>query len=128
MEAQNVALAGVLGDDIKHVLALQGLNMTGVTMTFELSAGPEQPPIATGSCSLLSVATEDDGVVTSVIQVFVASATVRSAVTGVGGLPGNEPLPLFYQLKFNKLPGDLGSDAVTTILFGEYLMKGEVNG
>lgn len=128
MEAQNLALAGVLGDDIKHVLSLGGLDMTGVTMTFELSAGPEQPLIATGTCSMIEVDTDDDGIPTSVVQVFVPTATVRTAVTALGGLPGNEPLPLFYQLKFNRLPGDLGANAITTILFGDYVMKGEVNG
>ncbi|MEE4452854.1 hypothetical protein [Novosphingobium resinovorum] len=128
MEAQNVALAGILGDDIKHVLAVAGFDLTGVTVTFEISAGPEQPAIITAAASLLDVHTDDDDVTTSIIQVFAAAATVRTAITGVGGLPGNEPVTLFYQLKFSSLPGDAGTAAVTTILFGDYVMKGEVNG
>jgi len=126
MEAQNVPLASLLGDDIKHVLAVNGLDLTGIGMTFEISAGPEQPSILTASVTLLDLLTASDGIRTSLVQVFAAAAAVRAAVAGVGGLPGNEPLPLFYQLKFDEIPGDAGTDAITTILFGDYVMKGAV--
>lgn len=128
MDAQNVPLDQVVGDDTKWVLSAEGYDLTGVTITFEISAGPEQPAIVTAAATLLTVVVDDDGIPTSVVEVFKAAADVRTAVNGVGGLPGNEPLTLFYQLKFSKLPGDAGTDAVTTIMFGEYLMKGEVNG
>lgn len=128
MEAQNVPLAGILGDDIKHVLATIGFDLTGVTITFEIAAGPEQPAIITGTGSLLDVDVDADGVTTSLIQVFASAASVRSAIVSAGGLPGNEPVTLFYQLKFSSLPGDAGTAAVTTILYGNYVMKGEVNG
>lgn len=128
MEAQSVALAGILGDDIKHVLSVVGYDLTGVTVTFEISAGPEQPAIITAACTQLDVLTDDDGVKTSIIQIFKPAADVRTAISGVGGLPGNEPLTLFHQLKFASLPGDLGAAALTTIFYGDYVMKGEVNG
>ncbi|MYL99566.1 hypothetical protein GR702_17530 [Novosphingobium sp. FGD1] len=128
MEAQKLALAGILGDDIKHVISAVGYDLTGVTITFELSAGAEQPAIVTAEVDLLDVIEDEDGVSTSIVEVFASATSVRAAVAGVGGLPGNEPLTLFYQIKFNRLPGDPGSDAVTTILFGDYVMKGEVNG
>lgn len=128
MEAQKVGIAGILGDDIKHVLSVVGLDLTGVAMTFEISAGPEQPPMVAPAVTLLDVVTGDDGVPTSIIQIFRAAADVRAAVNGIGGLPGNEAVTLFHQLKFARLPGDLGAAAVTTIFFGDYVMKGEVNG
>lgn len=128
MEAQYVALAGILGDDIKHVLSVIGLDLTDVAVTFEMSAGPEQPAIVTASATMLDVMVDDDGIATSLIEIFKAAADVRTAVAGVGGLPGNEPLTLFYQIKFAEIPGDAGTAAATTILIGDYIMKGEVNG
>jgi hypothetical protein len=128
MEAKNIPLAAVLGDDIKTVLSVAGYDLTGVTITFELSAGPEQPALITSVGTLLSVIVDTDGVITSIVELFATAASVRAAVASIGGLPGNEPLTLFYQLKFNRLPGDAGTNAITTILFGDYLMKGEVNG
>lgn len=128
MEAQNLRREQLLGDDLKDVLSAVGYNLTGITITFEISAGPEQPAIVTAVGSLLQVLVDDDGIPTSVFEIFKPAADIRAAVAGLGGLPGNEPLTLFYQLKFNRLPGDPGANAVTTILFGDYVMKGEVNG
>lgn len=128
MEAQNIPLAAVLGDDIKRVLSIEGYDLIDVGMTFEISAGPEQPGIINGGVTVLEVFTDEDGVDWSIIQIFAAAATVRSAVAGIGGLPGNEPLTLFGQLKFDELPGDLGAGAITTILFGDFVMEGAVNG
>lgn len=123
-----VLITGIMGDDLKHVMRFIGLDLTDSGITFEISPGPEQAAVISPVATLLSVETDDDGIPTSTVEIFASAPEVRTAVDSLGGLEDGRLITLYYQLRLDGIPGDLGSTARTTILFGDYAFKGEAVG
>ncbi|WP_294260816.1 hypothetical protein [uncultured Sphingomonas sp.] len=125
--ARTLDLSCFVGDDLKHIFAIVGFNLTGVTCTFKIARNPNSAPLLTATTTVLQV-TNDDGVPTSLVQAFAPRATVSGLLTALGAAPLGADLPLYYEFGVASLPGDFGAAADTTLLFGAHILKGSVDG
>lgn len=120
-------LSSFLADDLKHVFQVIGFDMTGASGLFSVAEKPGETPLIEVPTSLLEVAIDEDGVPTSSLEAYAAQATVAAAVAALLPADGSD-LPLSYDVRVTALPGDLGTEADTTLLYGTYILKGSVDG
>ena len=112
--------------DLKSLISIEGYDMTDVSGNFALALAPEMAPVLTASVNTISVVEDDDGVPISVMQIFAPLAAIQAAKAIIAAADPGASVPLYYEFRVDRLPGDLGTPAETTLFYGTGPMKGSV--
>ncbi|TKD50230.1 hypothetical protein [Sphingomonas baiyangensis] len=124
-------LSQYINDDFKYVFAFIGFDMTAATFSLAVALYPGGPVLIDADAfdySVLEVATDDAGFAISQVEVFAPKATFPTVYAdNAEDYPTGAHVPLYYDLKVSSLPGDVGTPAETTLLYGQFILKGTVN-
>lgn len=117
------------GTDFKRIVAIEGFDMTGETLTFVFGERPGLTAIDTVTGSLLEVTEDEYGVPTSIIELLLPEAGGAAAYAAAGGASAaGADIPVSYELRASALPGDLGTAAEEPLLYGSFILKGAIGG
>jgi hypothetical protein len=112
--------------DLKAIVSVIGLDLTGVTGTCDLALVPGGPVIASPTVTMLSVSTDDDGVPTSMVQIRLPKSTVQSLAASLPtGEPGGD-VRIFYEFRLSAFPGDIGTAGPASFFYGTGIIKASI--
>lgn len=112
--------------DLKSVMLIAGFDMTGVGGNFSIAMAPEGVSLLTAAVGTIGMIEDEDGVPLSMVQIFAPNSVVQSAKAAIAAADPGANVPLYYEFRVDRLPGDLGSSAETTLFYGTGPMKGSV--
>lgn len=112
--------------DLKFVIAIEGFDLTSQTGTFKVSTAPGTAAVLTAAVTMIEVVTDGDGVPTTLVQVFLAKSPVEGIFDGLAAGDRGAVIQLYYEFRVSALFGDLGTGAETTLLYGNFHLKGSI--
>ncbi len=138
--ANREALRAFRNDPLHLVLAVEGLDLTNAPIALCVRQRRDTPgsPIlqldmtATAGAKgirLVSVTPDDDGIPTSLVEILCPKADMIAAFAAYQPAEFGADLTLAYDLQWTLAPDGTGlTNVEETILFGDFIIQGSVNG